>query len=426
VSGSSAGRALPERALLFVVGAVQFVNVLDFMMVMPLGPDFAAGLGIPVSRLGLVGGSYTAAAAVAGMAGALFLDRFDRRKALGVALLGLVAGTAAGGFARGLPTMMAARLLAGAFGGPATSLAIAIVADEVPPERRGRALGAVMGAFSVAAVLGVPLGLELARRGGWRLPFFTVAALGAAVAVAAMALMPPMRRHLMGPRPAAPVTTRALLERRPVRLALLAMGSAFLSTFSLVPNLSAYFQFNGGFPRARLGWLYLAGGSVTFFSMRLTGRLVDRHGAPRVAAGATALYLAVLAGLGFGVPGIPVAALFVGFMLSSSTRNVAASALTSRVPSPAERARYMSAQSATQHLASSVGAGLSSLLLVENPDRSLRGMGTVAALAMLLAVAMPVLLARVASALGAHGERVRLAPVAGGAVAAAPTSREPP
>ncbi|HET9551446.1 MAG TPA: hypothetical protein VFP50_00620 [Anaeromyxobacteraceae bacterium] len=60
-------RPTSERTLLFLVGAVQFVNVLDFMMVMPLGPDFAQGLGIPASRLGLVGGAYTGAAAVAGL-----------------------------------------------------------------------------------------------------------------------------------------------------------------------------------------------------------------------------------------------------------------------------------------------------------------------------------------------------------------------
>jgi predicted MFS family arabinose efflux permease len=106
---------LSERSLLFLVGAVQFVNVLDFMMVMPLGPDFAAALGIPASRLGLVGGAYTAAAALAGVAAATFLDRFDRRKALAVAMLGLVIATAAGGLATGLGTMLAARVLAGAF-----------------------------------------------------------------------------------------------------------------------------------------------------------------------------------------------------------------------------------------------------------------------------------------------------------------------
>jgi predicted MFS family arabinose efflux permease len=379
------------------------VNVLDFMMVLPLGPDFASALGIPLSRLGLVGGSYTAAAAVAGLMGAVFLDRFDRRGALAVALAGLALGTAAGGLARDLPSMMAARLLAGFFGGPATSLAIAIVADEVPAERRGRALGSVMGAFSVASVLGVPLGLELARAGGWRLPFFAVALLGLCAALSAALLLPPLRggiehaagaEHASGAPPA--LRTRDLLRRPVVRLALLAVGSSFLASFAVVPNLSAYFQFNAGFPRARLGVLYLAGGVVTFFSMRLAGRLVDRHGAPRVAAAATGLYVVVLAALGFAVPGAPVPLLFVGFMLANSTRNVAASALTTRVPSPAERARFTSAQSATQHLAASAGALLSSALLREAPGGALAGMPRVATLALLLAVALPLLLARVA------------------------------
>src|SRR6185369_10529728 len=108
-----------ERLIVFLVGAVQFVNILDFMMVMPLGPDFARALGIHTSNLGIVGGSYTAAAAIAGLVGALFLDRFDRRKALAVAMLGLVTGTAAGGFAVDLRSLVAARVLAGAFGGPA-------------------------------------------------------------------------------------------------------------------------------------------------------------------------------------------------------------------------------------------------------------------------------------------------------------------
>ena len=77
-----------------MVGAIQFVNILDFMMVMPLGPDFASALDIPTSHIGVVGGSYTLAAALAGLVGLPFLDRFDRRLALGVSMLGLVVGTA--------------------------------------------------------------------------------------------------------------------------------------------------------------------------------------------------------------------------------------------------------------------------------------------------------------------------------------------
>src|SRR5262249_35823984 len=109
-------RPVSERAIVFLVGAIQFVNILDFMLVMPLGPDFAKALGIPTAHLGFIGGSYTAAAGLSGLLGALFLDRFDRRKALAVAMLGLVMGTLAGGFAVSLTTLMFARVLAGAFG----------------------------------------------------------------------------------------------------------------------------------------------------------------------------------------------------------------------------------------------------------------------------------------------------------------------
>src|SRR3954469_19242460 len=89
MSSPSSPKLLSERRLLFLIGAVQFVNILDFVMVMPLGPDLARSLGMRSSDLGLVGGSYTAAAAVSGLIGSLFLDRFDRRSALAVALVGL-------------------------------------------------------------------------------------------------------------------------------------------------------------------------------------------------------------------------------------------------------------------------------------------------------------------------------------------------
>ena len=109
-----------ERLLVFLVGAVQFVNILDFMMVMPLGPDFARALGIPD-----LAPRATSAAATRrrrrspGLVGALFLDRFDRRKALGRRDARAGDRHRRGRRSRtGLGTLMLARVLAGAFGGP--------------------------------------------------------------------------------------------------------------------------------------------------------------------------------------------------------------------------------------------------------------------------------------------------------------------
>ncbi|HVP67054.1 MAG TPA: MFS transporter [Anaeromyxobacteraceae bacterium] len=403
-----------ERTLLWLVAAVQFVNVLDFIMVAPLGPDFAVALGFPVSRLGLVAGSYTLAAAVAGVAGSAFLDRFDRRSGLAVAMAGLVVATAAAGLSRGLASLLAARVVAGLFGGPATSLSIAIVADAVPPARRGRAMGLVMGAFSVAAVLGVPTGLWLARAGGWRLPFFGVAGLGAVVVASAMALMPPMRGHLAR---AAPRSGGYGFLRDPAaRLSLCATAATMAASFAVVPNLPAFLQFNAGWPRERLGALYMAGGVLSFAALRVVGAAIDRFGPPRVAALGTALLVAnLIADFYPATPLLPAWALFLLFMLANSTRNPCLSSLASRVPRPEERARFQSTQSAVQHFASATGALASTRLLEAAPDGRLLGTDRLVILAVPLALLLPFLLRGVEA-------RVlrREAPVPGGAAAAAP------
>jgi predicted MFS family arabinose efflux permease len=379
------------RPLLLLVAAVQFVNVLDFVMVVPLGPDFAAALGIPVSALGLVTGSYTLAAAAAGAAGSAFLDRFDRRSALAVAMAGLVLATAAGGLATGLPTLLAARVAAGLFGGPATSLSFAIVADAVPPERRGRAMGLVMGAFSVASVLGVPTALWLSQLGGWRTPFLAVAGMGAVVVASALVAMPPMRRHL---EPGAASSRGYAFLRDPAALlSLTATATTMAATFSIVPNLAAFLQYNAGWPRESLGALYMAGGVLSFGVLRVVGRAIDRMGAPAVAAAGTVVMVVNLA-VDFW-PRTPLLtgwALFLLFILANSFRNPALASLASRVPRPGDRARFQSVQSAVQHLASAGGAMASTALLDTGPGGELTGMHRVAALSGVLSLALPVLL----------------------------------
>ncbi len=388
-------RPVSVSAVIFLIGAIQAVNVLDFMMVMPMGPWFAEGLGFPLSHVAWLGGSYTAAAAVSGFLGAFFLDRFDRRKALAVALAGLVLGTAAGGLAVDLGTLLAARMVAGAFGGPATSLALSVIADVVPPERRGRAVGAVMSAFSVASVFGVPAGLKLAQLGGWRLPFVAVAGLAAVVAIGAVCLLPPMRGHIAAAREHPPRRGRFAGDAL-ARLSLVTTATIFAANFSVIPNIAGFLQANLGYPADRMDVLYGVGGAFSFVTMSLVGRAVDRVGAPAVATVGAALYIGVMSTVFiWAPPGLPILPLFVAFMVAQSLRIVPLNALTSRVPAPADRAGFMSTQSAVQHVASSIGAFLSAGFLVEAPDGRLVGMDRVATIATVLCLLPPLLMFRI-------------------------------
>jgi predicted MFS family arabinose efflux permease len=373
---------ISERKLVFLIGCMQLILTLDFTVA--LGPDFAKALGFPTSQLGMVSGSYTAALAVVGIAGAFFLDRFDRRRALVVALSGVVVGTAACGLATGFVSLLAARMVAGIFAGAAETLAYTILSDVIAPERRGRAMGAILSLFSVARVFGVPAGLELARVGGWRAPFFTLAALGAVVTAAAMSVLPPQRAHLS----TQPTPFREMLSRPVVRLGLIGATIGTMAHYMLVPNLSAFIQFNRGYPRDRLGLIYMIGGMFVFGSMRLIGWLADRYNAAPVALFGTTLYVAVLI-LGFIYPvdAIPVLVVFVVFMISSSLRFVPVQVLLMRIPGPRERARFMSLEAAVDAVASAVGAMLGAQLLSERMDGSLAGIEQLAWLAIAMTFA---------------------------------------
>ena len=373
---------------------VQFINILDFMMVMPLGDDFARALDIDRAHIGYVSGAYTGAAFAAGLIGSRFLDRFDRRPALLVSVVGLAVGTALGGAATGLWSLLVARVIAGAFGGPATSLSLAVVADVVPVERRGRAMGIVMAGFSIASIFGLPAGLALARAGSWRFPFFVIAGLALVGFVIASINLPSVRGHLDGPRHRY-TPMLELVRRREIALGLASACVMMMSIFLVVPNLPAYLLNNLGFPRHHYEYLYLGGGVAAFIMLQIGGRWVDRSGPIPVMSAGTAVALTAMA-TGFLVvpPALPIPIVFVLFMCSAPLRGVSQSTLATRLPAPSERAQYMSLQSALQHAAMTAGAVVSATILTSDPaTKAVAPMWVVTAIAMSFAVLAPVVLA---------------------------------
>jgi predicted MFS family arabinose efflux permease len=397
---------ISERLVVLLIAAVHFINILDFMIVMPLGPDFALELGIATHHIGLIAGSYTAAAAVSGVAGSFFLDRFDRRKALAVSMFGLVIGTALAGLSWNLPTLIAARLVAGLFGGPATAISLAIIADIVPRERRGRAMGTVMSAFSLASIAGVPISLEIAHLAGWRAPFYSVAALGALISAGAIFLLPPLRLHLKeGITPPGWGMFKMLTRPLPL-LSALALAAMVTSAFAVIPNIPSYLVFNlhyegEGWIAGLLAWLgldyrpsvlgplYLVGGVVSLLVIQVVGRMTDRFGSAAVSWVGAALTITVMYIWFINYQPLPAMLLFVFFMGAMTVRGVPARTLDTKVPLAHERAAFMSMQSAVQHSTLAIAASLSSFILSENPDKSLVGMPTLGVIAVVFAILLP-------------------------------------
>ena len=359
-----------EKVLLALLATVQFTNILDFVIMMPLGPQLMPALHIGPRQFGLVISAYTFSAGVTGLAAAFFLDRFNRRAALLALYLGFGLGTMACALAPTHEWLVAARVFTGAFGGVLGSLVLAIIGDAVPESRRGQAIGLVMGAFSVASVVGVPLGLYLASRFSWHVPFMLLGGLSLAVWPLIYFVMPNMRGHV-GPQ-AVPFGERAAavfgLFRRPsVRFALLLTALLVLGQFTVISFLSPSLVGNVGFSNAQLSYVYLVGGAVTLFTSPLAGRLSDRYGRVPVFSLATLATVPVLLLVTqLGPAPLPLVLTLTAVMFAvMGGRFVPATALATSVVPPQQRGSFMSLNTSVQQLAAGAGAYLAGLIVVK-------------------------------------------------------------
>lgn len=386
-----------------VIAVVQFINVVDFMMVMPLGPDFARALRIKVSHIGVLAGAYTLAAAFSGLICSMFLDRIERRKALFWSVIGLAVGTGAGAFAVNFHTLLWARVLAGTFGGPTASIGLAIISDLIPHERRGAAIGKVMLGFSAASIFGVPIGLELAQMGGWNTPFLVIGLCTLVIAGFVRIALPELRGHITGNRAWTHLPFKSLLMQPKVVFSYALLFFVMMSGFLIFPNIAGYVQMNLNFPRENMGQLYLFGGLSSLLVMAFCGRLVDRFGSvPWFLLGSCGFIVALISGIYLQPPLISPYFLFVSFMFFGTMRNISMQTLSSKVPRPEERAGFMSLQSTIQHIAMSFGGILSSRLLTTGDHGELVGLEAVAMASSVLILVACVVVVRLAQLVRFH------------------------
>lgn len=362
-----------EKVFLALMAATQFNHIVDFVIMMPLGPVMMRSLSITPREFSFLVASYTLAAAVSGMLASLFVDRFDRKTCLLFFYSGFVAGTLACSFANSFAFLLFARSLAGFFGGVISSLMYAMTSDYFPFERRGTALGVIMGSFSLASVVGVPLSLMLANHFDWHAPFSVLGVLSLVVLALIYFRVPPMRAHLSarakGAAHAAPrEVLRRILTSPAQRIALVFMFSLTLGQFSIIPFISPSLVSNASFPEVDLPYLYLFGGICSFLASYAFGRLSDRFG-KRIVFVVSCFYSVIPIFLITNMAPHPEWVLLMissSFFIAMSGRMVPAVAMTSAATPPSERGSFMSFSQATQNLAAALAAVLAGAIVIKN------------------------------------------------------------
>jgi len=347
---------------------------------MPLGPMLMRKLSIDPLQFGSLVSSYNISAAIAGVVYGLFADRFDRKKMLILNFVGFIIGTIFCGLSTNYESLLAARIIAGAFGGTLTSVVMAMVTDLIPFQRRGQALGTVMSSFSIASVIGVPLGLLIAERFDWHYTFYFIALFGVFSLVLSSFIFPSLSSHIQ--------PTNALENLK--RLFSLFFKKDYLKSYSLVffnvftiftmiPYLSPYAVKNIGILETELKYMYLVGGLFTVITARIIGKLTDKKGAFNIMAGL--IILSVFPIYLYSHAKIMPLYLFIAmatfFMTVVSGRMIPLMTMLSEIADSKDRGTFMGLLNALRGLGSALATLFAGFFIIENSNGKLEGFDTI-------------------------------------------------
>ncbi len=377
-----------ERLILFVLASVQFITIVDFMIVMPLGPQLMRTLEIGPAAFGLVVSSYTLAAGLAGLLASALIDRYSRRSAFMLLYAGFLVGTVLCGVSLSYETLVIARFATGAFGGILGGISMAIIGDVFPDERRGRATGSLMTGFAIASVAGVPLGLIIGTNFGWQMAFVALAVGGLPVLVLGAWSLPKLDQHLSHAA-ANPLRSLVTTFTHVNHLNAFALSVVLtMSGFLVFPYMSAFYVGNIGMSEQQLPIVYIAGGILTLVASPIVGRMADRYGKLRVfriIAPISAVLLICIPQLHAGQIALAVAA-FGLLMVCNVGRMIPAMAMITGSVLPQSRGAFLSANSSIQHIAGGIAAYVGGLIVVQAADESLQNFAIVGLLSAGLAV----------------------------------------
>jgi MFS transporter, ACS family, hexuronate transporter len=268
-----------------------------------LAPFIQPDLKLSNTQIGVIGGAFSFAWAIAGLFMGSLSDRFGRRKTiLVVATLVFATASVLSGFASTFITMLGARMLMGIAEGGIMPITQTLIAAEVAPERRGLAHGITqnVGANVLANFLGPIIIIWLANKVGWREAFYLVAIPGFIMALLIAWFVRDPTHLDAHPKPTFAKAIGLLGDRNILVCVIISiLLVAYLVVFSIFMTL---YLINGkGIDPQKAGWIMSSFGLASIAIAFIVPGLSDKLGRKPVA---------IVAGL-LGVC-IPLGALYMG------------------------------------------------------------------------------------------------------------------
>lgn len=217
--------------------------------------------------------------------------------------------------------LLVLRMMTAIVTGVLISLAMLVASESVPQAKRGVAVSFIFGGFTMANVLGVPIGTFIGQQAGWEATFVLTTSLGAVAWFAAFRVLP----HQLSQDKASLREQLSLLMNPRILIAFLIPAFGFGATYVVYTYLVPILKDVLGVPVAWVSPILFAYGFISIFSNMAAGKIASHNpiGRLRVVFFVQALVLAALyfttSSLTLGLINIALMS-FMAILLTTSTQ----------------------------------------------------------------------------------------------------------
>lgn len=253
--------------------------------------ELSADLSISPAQVGMLISAFAMTICVTGPFLAGWTSAIDRRKLLTAALLLYAGMHLLAALAPGYDTLLVARMVTALGAAIFTAQAAATAGLMVPPEVRGKAIALVFLGWSIAAVVGTPIGAYLGAHIGWR-PTLGLVGFLAALFAAGVWLQIPPKLHVA---PMDRAAWRALFANTPLLFAISVTAIQALGMFIMFSYMALLLKDFIGATPAVISMMFLCFGTTGVLGNVIGARVMDRLGPTRVGVVAMTCMLAAIA-----------------------------------------------------------------------------------------------------------------------------------
>lgn len=318
-----AGHAIDRGTLplLFTLGLGVFAGAFDLSVLSPALPALGVAFGVGPRDLAWVFTLYLLANVVAIPIATKLADKYGRRPVYIACVSVFAAGSVLAIAAPSFAVFLAARAIQAAGAGGIFPVATAALADRVPAERRGAALGLIAATWGLAAVIGPAFGGIITHAVSWHWIFALNVPLAIVVIVLARSTVPASAANVRGPLDVAGIASLAI---------------GLLALMGLMTRLYAY----DGTIHAGLAWAMLVVGVVAFAAFVPIERRAAQPVIPPaflrdrqlVVTYALELLIGALEGALFFIPAALIAAQHLSYASAGAVATIGAFCFVATIP----------------------------------------------------------------------------------------------